>query len=154
MKRMKKKEQNRKDIIDKNKAAARTMKLEQYLNMQKTKEQQRHKLNQVKERKLKNKLQRTIIENGNKDYIKERLERERKNSQANLELIKDLEVKEAKLLSNLQTIVNDSREIIDHAKNRTYLSFYYDQLPKVITENRNVGYTNRNTSGNKQSKYF
>lgn len=154
--RIKRKEQTRRELLDKNKITARSMKMELYRNMQRTKELEQQKLAKVKERKLKDKLTRASEnKNSAKNHIRERLESERKNSQANLELLKELEAKEMRLLTNLQEIVSNTREVIDHARDATYLSFYYDQLPRAVTASRNLGYTSRSASSippNKHSK--
>lgn len=136
--RMERRERTRQELLNKNKTTAKNMKDIICKELENNKVIQEQKILSIKERTVKEKLDKSIAM-FNKNYKKERinymLEKELKEFQFNEELLKNLKNKETELVAELQDTLNTSTEVIEKAKNTPYLSVYHDKISKTARNN-------------------
>lgn len=125
--RMRKREQNRREHVDKNRENVRTIKQAINKGIENTRKAEQEKIARVRARKTKEKLERSFSplissRNNQQETIGDKLEKEYEESQANIVLLQELKMKEKKLLARLQATINNSMDVIEHAKAISSLS--------------------------------
>lgn len=118
--RMRRREQTRREHIDKNRENVKAMKQAINQGIENIKQAEQHKLTKVKARKIKERLERSISPllspKTPRETINDKLEKEYEESQANIMLLQELKMKEKKLLAKLQATINNSIEIVEYAQ--------------------------------------
>ncbi len=148
---MQKREQVKKQLLDKNKQHAAKLKAVVNEGLEKTQRVEKQKMEQKKAKQVKEKLEKAMMTGilsarkaeKDKERVKERLEKERDYAQQNAQQLKVLEEKEQELLANLQKTANNSKELFTRVKSVPYLFPYLYKLPasvKKSTSRNHFGY--------------
>ena len=118
--RMKRREEIRREHLDKNRKNVKAIKQAISQGIENNKQAEQHKISKVKARKVKEKLERSVSPllspHSPHETINDKLEKEYEESQANITLLQELKMKEKQLLAKLQATINNSIEIVEYAK--------------------------------------
>ena len=134
--RLKKREQNKQQFLKKNRQNAINIKKNLYKGIENSKKQEQLKIAKIKAKKIKDQFEKSILgvispRNNIQEGIKEKLEKEQEESQANVELLKELKTKELKLLARLQATIDTSMDFIEHAKKTQLVSSPHGNFSKT-----------------------
>lgn len=145
IKHIQRKEQINEELVTERKQTAKKLKASINEGLNRSRKLEKEKREQVKQRKVQDKLNKTLNSemhrrSKSKKAIRQKLEKERESSQANLKTWRELKEKEMELMTTLKNTFNESMEVIKYVKRTSCFPMNYEAMIKTLLDNEEISY--------------